>query len=38
MSPPPRLPAPKTTGHLDQLRAMIRGDIPPPPVAQLIGR
>ncbi len=29
--------APKTTGHLDQLRRMVRGDAPPPPVAELIG-
>ena len=28
---------PKTTKHLEQLRAMIRGDVEPPPVAKLIG-
>jgi hypothetical protein len=28
---------PKTTKHLEQLRALIRGDIEPPPVAKLVG-
>ena len=36
MSAPPIKP-PKTTRHLEQLRAYIRGDIEPPPIAKLIG-
>jgi uncharacterized protein (TIGR00369 family) len=31
------LRAPKTTKHLDDLQRMARGDLPSPPVAQLIG-
>jgi uncharacterized protein (TIGR00369 family) len=31
------LKAPKTTRHLDQLRGMVSGAAPPPPVAELIG-
>ena len=37
MSVKPRIQAPRTTGHLDQLRAMVRGEAEPPPVARLIG-
>lgn len=37
MSAPPRIQGPKTTRHLDQMRAMIRGDAEPPPIAKLIG-
>jgi uncharacterized protein (TIGR00369 family) len=33
----PRIQGPKTTQHLEQLRAMIRGDVESPPVARLIG-
>ena len=29
--------APKTTQHLEQLRRMVAGEAPPPPVAELIG-
>ncbi|MCU1281502.1 MAG: hypothetical protein JWM53_5048 [bacterium] len=29
--------APKTTAHLEQLRRMVRGEVSPPPVAELIG-
>ncbi len=32
-----RLDGPRTTKHLDDLRGMIRGDVPPPPVAKLVG-
>jgi uncharacterized protein (TIGR00369 family) len=32
-----RLEGPKTTKHLDDLRGMIRGDVPPPPVQKLVG-
>lgn len=28
---------PKTTGHLAQLERLVRGDVPPPPIAVLIG-
>jgi uncharacterized protein (TIGR00369 family) len=28
---------PKTTQHLEYMNALVRGDLPPPPVAQLIG-
>ncbi len=28
---------PRTTKHLDQLQALLRGDIAPPPIAKLIG-
>lgn len=29
--------APKTTGHLDHVRALAKGDLPPPPIAKLLG-
>jgi len=29
--------APETTRHLEQLRQMVRGEAPPPPIAELIG-
>src|SRR5579871_4754444 len=32
-----RIQGPSTTRHLDQLRGMARGDVPPPPVAKLVG-
>ena len=32
-----RIRSPQTTKHLEQLRAMIRGDAPGPPVAKLVG-
>lgn len=28
---------PKTTGHLEHMRRMLRGELPGPPIAQLIG-
>jgi uncharacterized protein (TIGR00369 family) len=31
------LRAPKTSWHLDRLRGLIRGNLPPPPIAELIG-
>lgn len=37
MSGKTRIQAPKTTGHLEQMRGIIRGDVAPPPVAKLIG-
>ncbi len=37
MSSKPRIQAPKTSGNLDKLRAMLRGEAEPPPVARLIG-
>lgn len=37
MSTPSRVQGPKTTRHLDQLRALVRGDAEPPPVAKLVG-
>lgn len=32
-----RIKGPSTTKHLDELRAMVRGELDPPPVAKLIG-
>jgi uncharacterized protein (TIGR00369 family) len=32
-----RLQGPSTTKHLEQLRGIVRGDVPPPPVAKLVG-
>jgi uncharacterized protein (TIGR00369 family) len=32
-----RIQGPTTTKHLDQMRGVIRGDAPPPPVAKLVG-
>jgi uncharacterized protein (TIGR00369 family) len=32
-----RIEGPKTTKHLDQLRALVRGEAEPPPVAKLVG-
>lgn len=32
-----RVQGPKTTQHLEQLRAMIRGEAQPPPIAKLVG-
>ncbi len=29
--------APKTTGHLRQLEQMVRGELPAPPIARLVG-
>lgn len=37
MSATSPIQGPKTTKHLDQLRGIIRGDVPPPPVATLVG-
>ena len=37
MSTKPRIQAPKTTQHIDRIRAMIRGEVEAPPVAKLIG-
>jgi uncharacterized protein (TIGR00369 family) len=37
MSTTPRIQGPKTTGHIDRMRAIIRGEAEPPPVAKLIG-
>jgi len=37
MDTTPRLQGPKTTRHLDELRAMTRGEGEPPPIARLIG-
>src|SRR5580658_635646 len=37
MSTTPRFQGPKTTKHLEQLRALIRGDVEPPPIAKLVG-
>ncbi len=31
------LRAPKTTRHLEQLRRLAKGELPPPPVAELVG-
>ncbi len=28
---------PRTTAHLDRLAQMVRGDVPPPPIAKLVG-
>ncbi len=28
---------PKTTKHLEDMRGVIRGDVPPPPIAKLVG-
>jgi len=33
----PQIQAPKTTRHIDQLRALVRGEVSPPPIAKLIG-
>jgi uncharacterized protein (TIGR00369 family) len=33
----PRLQGPKTTKHMDELRALAGGDAEPPPVAKLVG-
>ncbi|HTQ45015.1 MAG TPA: PaaI family thioesterase [Polyangiaceae bacterium] len=32
-----RIEGPKTTKHLDQLRALVHGEAEPPPVAKLVG-
>lgn len=32
-----RIAAPKTTRHLQDLEQMLRGAVPPPPIAQLLG-
>jgi uncharacterized protein (TIGR00369 family) len=37
MNAAPRLNGPKTTKHLEQMRALIRGEIEPPPIAKLVG-
>jgi uncharacterized protein (TIGR00369 family) len=37
MSTAPQIPTPKTTKHLEQIRALTRGEAPPPPIAKLIG-
>jgi uncharacterized protein (TIGR00369 family) len=37
MSTTPAIRGPRTTQHLDQMRAIIRGDGEPPPIAKLIG-
>jgi uncharacterized protein (TIGR00369 family) len=37
MATAPRIEGPKTTKHLDQLRALVRGEVEPPPVAKLVG-
>jgi uncharacterized protein (TIGR00369 family) len=37
MSTTPRIRPPKTTKHLDHLRALLRGDVEPPPIAKLVG-
>jgi uncharacterized protein (TIGR00369 family) len=37
MSTAQRIEGPKTTKHLDQLRALVRGEVEPPPVAKLVG-
>jgi uncharacterized protein (TIGR00369 family) len=37
MSTTPHIKGPKTTNHLEQLRAMVRGEVEPPPVAKLVG-
>jgi uncharacterized protein (TIGR00369 family) len=37
MSPTPAIQGPRTTKHLEQMRAIIRGDGEPPPIAKLIG-
>jgi hypothetical protein len=29
--------APKTTGHLRQLEQLVRGELPAPPIAKLVG-
>jgi uncharacterized protein (TIGR00369 family) len=37
MTTTPRIQGPKTTGHLQQLKGIIRGEVEPPPVAKLVG-
>ena len=37
MSTTQRIRPPKTTKHLDHLRALLRGDAEPPPIAKLVG-
>jgi uncharacterized protein (TIGR00369 family) len=37
MSTTQRIRPPKTTKHLDHLRALLRGDVEPPPIAKLVG-
>ncbi len=32
-----RVRAPKTTGHLEYIQRLVRGEGPPPPIAELIG-
>lgn len=36
-STPPGLQSPKTTRHLEQIRALVRGEIEPPAIGKLIG-
>ncbi|MFY0583906.1 PaaI family thioesterase [Cystobacter fuscus] len=31
------IPSPKTTRHLQDMEKMLRGEMPPPPIAQLLG-
>jgi len=37
MSTTPRIEGPKTTKHMDHLRALVRGEAEAPPVAKLVG-
>jgi hypothetical protein len=37
MSTSARIQAPKTTRHLEQLRALVRGEGQAPPIAELVG-
>jgi uncharacterized protein (TIGR00369 family) len=37
MSTTQRICPPKTTKHLEHLRALLRGDVEPPPIAKLVG-
>jgi uncharacterized protein (TIGR00369 family) len=37
MSTTHRIEGPKTTKHLEQLRALLRGEVEPPPIAKLVG-
>src|SRR5579859_7454673 len=37
MTTTPRIQSPKTTQHLELIRAMVRGEVEHPPVAKLVG-
>jgi uncharacterized protein (TIGR00369 family) len=37
MTTSPQIQGPTTTKHLEQLRALARGDVPPPAIAKLVG-